>query len=691
MNRQNGLESQNPISEIKRTFRGTLIPSLIMLVVAFLIGTFLSGLVYQYIGYTFGKMRRFNLINSFAYGLSKTMLVSIMFTLGIYYCYYKVLRIRGKNRVDYETGIVRSENETFGGAHWQTDDELKENFTVSKKIADTKEEIFGKDPKGNVYSLTYPPGMNHNRVFFGAPGSGKTSAIIKTDIYQCILRGESIITTDSKGAVYEETVSVAKEHGYTVRVFNLKPKEFRNSNAFNVMESIDPDSPDFASDCAVISNIIIKNIIGVEADKGLDYWGTTETVALQMVIMLLSSRPEYIKSGQNNLYSVFEFLSTKTPMEMKQIFTALPMDSPTRMAYNNFAKASEQNQGQTLNGLTTHLGVLNNPMLKEVLSRNEIDLIAPMRKPCIYYVIIPDNDDTYKFLASLFFSTIFKVQCDYSDSLTKEEKKKQLTVFYELDEYKNIGGIINLDTKMSTVRSRKINITVILQLLNQLTIVHGEDRAAEILNDCTVKGLLSTNDMDTAKYFSDLIGTFTAKSESEKYQEARTDVMKMHNDVMHSVQEQERKLVLPEELMNDKMDRDDVIYVISNMAPVRLKKCFAEKGGELIHPMEIRGAELGYKKSNRYKPKWRNDKEQKEVPKTALKPEVVEKIEVKDEPRIEESKKEITLTPESEVEPVAPKPKLTLTEVTEPKPATEEPKKKQSSADKLNMLLNGEI
>ncbi len=662
---------QNPVSELIKTFKGHLIGTLAMIGISILLGTFLSGIIYQYLSYTFGKLRRFILLDSFKYGISKTPLVTLIFVVAIFYCYYKALRVVTDNKIDYENGIIRSENETFGGAHFQTTEEIKENFHVSKKIADTTEEIFGLDEKGNVCSLTYPAGMNHNRVFFGAPGSGKTAAIIKTDIYQCIRRGESIITTDSKGSVYEETVSVAKENKYTIKVLNLKSNEFKNSNGFNVMASLNPDDMNFASDCAIISNIIIKNTQG---DKAMDYWATTETVALQMTIMLLASRPEYIESNQNNLYGVFEFLSTKSLQEIKHIFTSLPLTSPTRMAYNNFAKASEQNQGQTLNGLTTRLGILNNPMLKEVLSHNEIDLIAPMKKPCIYYVIIPDNDDTYKFLASLFFTTIFKVQCDYSDSLTKEEKKNQLTVFYELDEYKNIGGIMNLDTKMSTVRSRKINITIILQLKNQLVTVHDEDKAAEILNDCTVKGLLSTNDMETAKYFSDLIGNYTVKTVGEKYSEARTDVFKLHNDVNKNIGEQKRLLVLPEELMNDKMDRDDIIYVISSMAPARLKKCFAEKAGVLIHPMEKRGAELGYKKSCNYRPKWRKDKEESEavvqpVTKVITAEETKEREEKEAEAAYEESK---TIKP--------------IKVVPEPKPVEE-----MSAADKLNKLLNGEL
>ena len=243
---------QNPASDVLRTFKGTFVPTTVMVIVSLILGTFLSGLVYQYVAYTFGKMRRFAAINSFYYGINRTFIVSLIIACTIFYSYYKVLRMFEGRKIDYDTGIIKSDKETFGGAHWQVEEELQDTFHISKKIADTTDEIFGQDEEGRIYGFIYPPGMNHNKLLFGAPGSGKTASVVKTDIYQALLRGESVITTDSKGSVYEETSAVAKELGAIVKVLNLKDKEFNNSNGWNCMSHLDPNSSTFSSDLSAV-------------------------------------------------------------------------------------------------------------------------------------------------------------------------------------------------------------------------------------------------------------------------------------------------------------------------------------------------------------------------------------------------------------------------------------------------------
>lgn len=592
----------SPWLDLKKTFRGRGKLTAIFLAINLLLSGLIVGNAYEYFQYFMGRRRKIAVLNGIIIGIKECTLATFILMLVLFAFYYRFLRMLNSNKKDYENGVERSENATFGKAHFQDEDERKKNFKRYNSIADTSDEILGIDANGKYCCLKYPAGMNHNRLFCGAPGSGKTSAIIKTDIYQCIRRRQSIITTDSKGSLYAETSAVARANNYIVKVLNLKSDEIINSNAFNVMAPLNPNNTSFTAECQSIAEIIVNM---TQAEDPMDYWAKQERQLLALAIMELASNENYIRQGQNNLYGVYQFLSSKTPDEMKEIFTRHPQGTPIRNFYNNFARAEARNQGQILNGLTGRLWMLNNPVFEQVLGHNEIDLILPMKKPCIYYVIIPDNDTTYNFIAALFFSMIFQKQSNYSDTLTRAEKKEQLEVYYELDEYKNWGGIHGLDTKASVVRSRKMHITIILQLLNQLYIVHGEDKGKEILNDCTVKGLLSTADPDTAKYFSELLGTFTAKTQGERYEEAKTDILHMHGTVNKNIGEQGVPLRLPESLMNDEMDRDEVIYVINSMAPASLKKCFAEMNGEPLHFMEAQGMEMGERPSRNYRPHWR--------------------------------------------------------------------------------------
>ena len=61
----------------------------------------------------------------------------------------------------------------------------------------------------------------------------------------------------------------------------------------------------------------------------------------------------------------------------------------------------------------------------------------------------------------------------------------------------------------------------------------------------------------------------------------------------------------PEHFWNGKLSRDECVYQISGMPPLKVKKCFAEKQGVRIHPMEIRGGELGDRRTIEHIPMWR--------------------------------------------------------------------------------------
>lgn len=608
------IDKINPVYELREDLKDKPVQAVVTVVTTFIAGLFISGLLYQTWHSLIDSRFRFGLLNCFVYGF-KWFPVALFFTCCFIYGIFRIYRALRKNyEKNYDDNYLKSDKETYGGAHFQTEEELKENFDIYGSIEDTTGDIFGTDDKEQIYEFSYPMGMNKNKIFMGAPGSGKSAAIIKTAIYQNIRQGNSIITTDTKGDLYAETSAVARKYGYKVRALMLKPEWFKNSDAFNMFVDLKP-GVELDAKADVIANILVKNT--AEGER-MDYWAGNELNLFKCSIMHIATDPTLIREGRNNLPELFNFLSTNNPKSLAGIFSNYPLSSPIRQCYNIFSNCKEDVQGQILNGASRRLTKLSNYYLQQVLSHNEIDLIEPMKRKCIYYVIMSDTDDAYKFVASLFFSSIFNAQCAYSDSLTKEQKKNQLSVQYLCDEYANTGGIIGLPIKIATLRSRKIGITLILQDKGQLETMYSKSETATILNCCTVKGLLSTNDMETAKYFSELLGKMTVLVENLAFEERSDDLIHAHDQYKKTMGEGNRPLMLPEELMNGKLSRDEIIYVISGMPPVRLKKYFSEKGSEAIHPFEKEGRQLGEKKCNRHKPKWRKELEEKEAADKAI-------------------------------------------------------------------------
>lgn len=616
------IDKINPIYEIRENFEGKGRVVIIYLIVSLVISDFISGLLYQWFYNIFsdiGITRNYGyrsldigILDSFKYGIKAWYLTLILFLI-ICKLSFRIFRALKKDYVkNYDDNYLKSNKETYGGAHFQTKEEMEKNgtFKIYKSIEETTGDVFGTDDEGNIYEFVYPPGLNRNKVFIGAPGSGKSAAIMKTSIYQNIRRGISMVVTDSKGDLYAQTSAVARKYKYDVKMLNIKPKEFKNSNAINLFCNLHPDDVDLDSKADTLANVIIKNTTSDMRDAE-NYWGSNEFNLIKCVIMYVASDPVRIRERRNTLPEARDFLSSHNPKTMAAVFLNIPKTNPMRQCYDIFANCSEINQGQIINGAAIRLSKLSNIYLREVLSHNEIDFIAPMRHKCLYYVVISDTDDAYKFVSSLFFSVIFNEMCDYSDSLTEEQKKKQLNVEFLCDEYANTGGIYGLSNKITSVRSRKIGITLILQGKEQLDTMYTESETKTILNACPVKGLLSTNDPDTAKYFSDFMGDTTVLVENNRFYEQSDDIIHARMTIQKTTGEGNRQLRMPQELMNEKFTSDQILYLISAQSPVLLKKYFSEKSGEAIHPMEKEGRELGERKCNRHRPKWRKEMEEK--------------------------------------------------------------------------------
>lgn len=542
-----------------------------------------------------------------------------------------------------------SKNSTFGGAHFQTPSQIAENFHLYDKIEDTTEEILGITDDGKIACPIFPGGTNRNEVFFGASGAGKSASIVKTHIYQCLREGVSVICTDTKGDLYKETAALVKSMGYKIRVLNLKTAEFKNSDGFNPLAPIAIGGETNAEIAALISDVIIKSSADPRESGSLDYWANNAFNLLKGLIIYLCTDPAEIKAGHNNLPYVYDFITTKDVLDYKAILTTgrRPGD-PIVQCYNLFARAKAEVQGQIVNDLGMRIQKFAGGYIGKVLSNNEIDLTLPMKKKCMYYVIISDTDTAMAPVASLFFSECFMLQSGYSDSL--KDKSKQLPVRYILDEYANTGGINGLDVRIATIRSRKIWLTIILQDLNQLNGMYGDDKAATILNNCYITGLLATKDPATAEYFKKLLGTQTVISRNEANEEGTADIFKLRGQTRVSFSENKADLMNAEDFTNGTLGRDELIVVFSSQPPVKLKKCFAEKAGERIHPLEIKAGELGIKMANRHKPKWRKLEEQEKEnsefeEETVPQPSVIEPAAVEPEPEEiqkdhEEKKKE---------------------------------------------------
>ena len=76
--------------------------------------------------------------------------------------------------------------------------------------------------------------MQKNFIFIqGGAGSGKTQAVVFPLVQVLAKKGESMIITDPKGEIYEQTGTMLRERGYNIIILNFRDPQ--KGNAWNPM------------------------------------------------------------------------------------------------------------------------------------------------------------------------------------------------------------------------------------------------------------------------------------------------------------------------------------------------------------------------------------------------------------------------------------------------------------------------
>ncbi len=587
-----------------------------------LIAPLISGLFSQWLYSCFHRRGKIVIMNSYIVAFSGvTKYLTLLCLAGWIVGGWKMYRrFQHDYKIDEDDGDFETMNSgEYGRSHFQTETERKENFLYSKDPLHLKSNILGKDDNGYLYSFSQKklPGSNRNDVTFGPAGSGKTDCKVKPDFYQYVNAGDSVVLVDSKGDVFKDTKHfLNKRKTHEIRVLNCKPKELKNSDSFDFLcelkKAIDdeaagrPDAGDPDSIAQQLANVTIANtsVHGPGGKKGESYWPDNEMNLLKALLLLVATRPKYRQTGEANFSKVYDLLAANpVPDDLAKEFYGFDKTSNIMQAFGIFWSAGT-NRDKIINGLAIRLSIFANKYVRKIVSSHDMDPILPMKKPCVYYIILSDRDDTYSVLSSLFFQVTITEMVDYADSLNKKQRTSKIPVHLILDEYYSIGGVDKMEKIISTVRSREITISIIIQDLPQIMELHPTTYDT-LLGNATCKILLACNDKQTAEYWSFLLGTKTMRIDNKRTSRRSDDILEGNDEYTSSSGLGERELRKPAELINE-MSENEVIIHVSKRFPLLLKKYFSAE-----HPFDPIAKEKEIM-PRKYIPFWRRREIEKE-------------------------------------------------------------------------------
>ena len=438
-------------------------------------------------------------------------------------------------------GFSVSRQGTYGTAAWMGERECRSVLKCSE-IGAAEGMLLGL--YGNqAVSIPFQTGLNRHIAVFGASGTGKSRAVIRNALLQALKNGESVVVTDPKAELYADMAEAYRESGYEVRVFNLIDPE--HSDSWNCMSDLHGDT----LMAQVLTNIIIGN---TGSAKGDHFWDNGEGNLLKALMLYVDQDPAR-RQAEKNLPAVYRLLTQNGERQLHLLFERLPPEHPARAPYSLFAQAGDTVRSGIILGLGTRLQVLQNPAVRRITERSDMDLTAPGKRKCAYFIILSDQDATMAFLSSLFFSVLFIRLTRFADSCP--ELRCPIPVNLILDEFNNIGRLggaadgSDFARSLSVVRSRDIRVMLVVQSLGQLQNRYPDNLWAEILGNCDIQLMLGCTDAVSAQYFSERSGEMSVRVDSTMTVRRTLAPIQMIPQYRRSEGEGKRRLLTPDEVL----------------------------------------------------------------------------------------------------------------------------------------------
>ena len=400
-----------------------------------------------------------------------------------------------------------------------------------------------------------PTGKNGNILVIGGSGAGKSASFVIPNALQLL---GSYVFTDPKGELYDRTAGFFKKKGYDVHVINLVDPRF--SDGYNPLAHIRG-----TIDVDTIAKIISNKEGGDK--KGSDpFWDQTSEALLKAVIYyILLNRPKEEHSLASCL-ALVRLGGENEGEDLRDLFMALPFDNPARKAFETIRLGSEKTFSNILVSLAAKLEAFDSPEISAMTSTNTIEFSELVTKKSVLYFITPATNDTYNFLMNIFFSQMLDRLYDFADH---NNGKLPTPLFLILDEFANIGRIPRFEQILSTCRSYRINISIILQSIDQLIAIYDEKVTENIMANCSTHLFLGSNAQKTLETFSKQLGEKTIARDNVS---RSTDKDSNFNGRSYSDQIMARALMTPDELR--RMESDTCIILIQAVKPIKAKKYF---------------------------------------------------------------------------------------------------------------------
>ncbi|HEY9161009.1 MAG TPA: type IV secretory system conjugative DNA transfer family protein [Desulfomonilia bacterium] len=540
-------------------------------------------------------MQASQIITLIAVGLTMFGVIGLLSLLAHY---YTLNGIKSKTVGDGQHGTAR----------WASKQEIRNTYTEvrfepelwrkGEKLPDAQGLVAGWR-RASLFDKSAPHGYalvdddDIHCLMIGAAGVGKTANFLYPNLEYTCACGMSFITTDTKGDLYRNYASIAKEYyGYHVAVIDLRnPTRSDGNNLLHLvnrymdLHTANPQNLAYKARAEKYAKITAKTIINsggfdvASAGQNAFFYDAAEGL-LTSVILLIA---EYCEPKQRHIVSVFKLIQdllapsgVKGRTLFQLLLAHLPDEHKTKWFAGAALNSAEQAMQSVLSTALSRLNAFLDSELEQVLCFDTaIDAEKFCTEKSAVFLVMPEEDNTKYFIISLIVQQLYREILSVAD---EHGGKLPNRVMMFLDEIGTIPKIESAEMMFSASRSRRVSIVAIIQSFAQLEKNYGREGSAIIIDNCqgTVFGGFAPNS-ESAQILSKALGNKTVMSGS---------VSRGKNDPSQSLQMIERPLMTPDELKS--MPKGHFIVTKTGAYPMKTRlKLFLEWGIVFGKPYEI--------------------------------------------------------------------------------------------------------
>lgn len=415
---------------------------------------------------------------------------------------------------EMEKGIgFSTEKKNKGYSRWAKEKEMKEELSmvtpIQKKANVAGVPIILKDNEAWIDDSEY------HTLVIGATGSGKTQTVIKPTVKILAKKGESMIITDPKGEIYENTAEMLRAKGYQILLLNFRDPQ--NGNAWNPMSLPYQIYKSGKQDKAIeLLDDLALNILYDESNANADpFWEKTSADYFSGLALGLfeDAENEEININSINLMSTVGEDKFGGSTYIKEYFGM--KDPASAAAINAFGTvtAPSETKGSILSVFKQKVKLFaSRENLSEMLSYSDIDLSSIGKRKTAVFIVIQDEKKTYHSLVTILLKQIYETLIDVAQ---KSGGKLPVRTNFLLDEFANMPPLKDVTTMITAARSRQIRFTMIIQNFAQLNKVYGKEDAETIKGNCGNIIYLISTELAALEEISKMCGEMKSKKDDK--------------------------------------------------------------------------------------------------------------------------------------------------------------------------------